>query len=59
MTVRIWDRGEFERLPDPVKYKKEYRHALHCQVEGCTVVITGRTADGVTRKMARHRKTHK
>lgn len=55
MTVRIWDKGEFERLPERVKYSKEYKHQLHCQAPGCSFVATGRRAALVAKRLQRHR----
>lgn len=56
MTVRIWDRGEFERSPVRMKRKKSVRHQLFCQAPGCTVVVTGKNPDKVAKALARHRK---
>jgi hypothetical protein len=53
MGVRIWDRGEFERLPEKRRLKPRIR--LLCRVGGCPVMFEGKSPRKVLRAIRKHR----
>lgn len=53
MAVRIWDEGEFERLPDKRQRKK--RHRLYCGVGLCPVMVEGNKGRKVLKALRKHR----
>lgn len=54
MGVRIWDRGEFERLPE--KRKAKIHHRLYCAVGKCPVMAEGKNVKKVLKAIRKHRK---
>lgn len=54
MGVRIWDSGEFMRLPE--KSKAKIQHRLYCLVGDCPVMVEGKSAKKVLKAIRKHRK---